>query len=98
MSNRVTHRVPGDWVLLLQGKAHVGVVLEVLVDELAALQHLLGECPFDVHHELEHFVVGAAGEQNLAREELVDDAAHAPHVHRVICTRASYTFQVWKMT
>lgn len=79
------HRALGDRVLLLQREAHVGVVLKVLVRKGRLLEHLLGEGPLDVHHELEHLVVGAPREQDLARVQLVDDAAHAPHVHGMLC-------------
>ena len=85
VSKQVTHRALSHRVLLLQRKAGVGVVLKVLADKGAALEHLLWEGSLDVHHQLEHLVVGAARKKDLACEELVDDTAHTPHVHRVIC-------------
>jgi len=48
-------------------------------------QHLLGERPLDVHHELQHLVVGVAWEQNLAREQLIQHTTHTPHVHGEVC-------------
>jgi hypothetical protein len=43
-------------------------------------EHLLGECPVEVHHQVEHLIVGAPGEQDFSGDELVEDAAEAPHV------------------
>ena len=48
-------------------------------------KHLLREGALVVHHQLEHLVVGAPREQDLAGDELVEDATDAPHVERVAC-------------
>ena len=77
-----------EQVLLLETKLLARVVCKVLEPKLCLLDHLLRKCPLDIHHELEHFVVGATREEDLAGEELVDDAADAPHVQRVVVGEA----------
>ena len=60
----------------------------------ALLEHLLGEGPFDVHHQLEHLVVGLPREQDGPCEQLVDDAPHAPDVQSMICIKPCQGCQV----
>jgi hypothetical protein len=43
----------------------------VLAGELGLSEHLVGESAFDFHHILEHLVVAATREENLASEEFV---------------------------
>ena len=59
------------------------------VCEGALLQHLFWEGTFDIHDQLEHFIVCLAREQDLASEQLVDDTTHTPDVQRVVCTHPS---------
>ena len=62
----------------------VVVVVEVLVSEHAFPDHLVGELALVVHHELEHLIVGLTCEHDLPCVELVDSAAHRPHVTVVV--------------
>lgn len=67
-------------------EAAVGVFeVKVPVCKGAFAQHLLGEGALHVHHQLQHLVVAAAWEKDLARVQLVDDAADAPYVHGRVC-------------
>lgn len=71
-------------VFLFQRKTHVGVALKVFLMESAALDHLLGERPLQIHEAPQHLIVGLTREQDLAGEELIDDTANTPDVHRVV--------------
>lgn len=72
-------------VFLFQRKTHVGVALKVLLMEGAALDHLLGERPLQIHEAPQHLIVGLTREQDLAGEELIDHTANTPNVHGVVC-------------
>ena len=66
------------------------VAVEVLVAEHALAHHLVRDLPLHVHHKLEHLIVGGAREQNLARVEFVDCAAHGEHVARMVVANTYY--------
>ena len=87
---RCVYRTLGEGVSVEERKAHVGIILKVAVCEGALTKHLLGEGALDVHYQLEHLVVGLAVEEDLASEELIDDAANAPDVHGVVCKVISF--------
>ena len=70
----------GNWVVIEKGKAHVLVRLKMLVNKPAPLKPLFGKRPLDVHHQLDHLVIRSTREEELTREELVDDTSDAPHV------------------
>mmetsp|Transcript_1379 Transcript_1379/g.3523 ORF Transcript_1379/g.3523 Transcript_1379/m.3523 type:complete len:368 (+) Transcript_1379:105-1208(+) len=72
-----------EWLSHLKEEGHVDVVVKMLVHEGALLEHLLGEWPLEVHHQFQHLVVRVPSKGDVSREELVDDAPHAPHVHGV---------------
>mmetsp|Transcript_12892 Transcript_12892/g.32559 ORF Transcript_12892/g.32559 Transcript_12892/m.32559 type:complete len:310 (-) Transcript_12892:300-1229(-) len=83
VAHRRAHGLLGDRVRLLKEEGHVDVVVKMLVHEGALLEHLLGEWPLEVHHQFQHLVVRVPSKGDVSREELVDDAPHAPHVHGV---------------
>jgi len=72
----------GDLVHLMVHE--VVVAVKVLVFKHALADHLVGDLPLHVHHELEHLVVRRAREQDLTRVQLVDRAAHGEHVDRMV--------------
>lgn len=59
-------RARGHGVLLPKAEGAADVVLKVLLRERRAAQHLLGKGALGVHHQLQHLVVGAPGEQDAA--------------------------------
>ena len=81
-----TYRALSQRVHLHETETHSRVILKMLQCKLPLLEHLLGEGPLYVHHQLQHLVVGPAREQDSASEELIDDAADAPDIHWMICT------------
>ncbi|GIX66267.1 mediator complex subunit MED10, putative [Babesia caballi] len=66
----------------------VQVLVEVLRGELAGAEHAVGHLALDLHHELEHVVVGAAGEEDVAGGELVDGGRGAPDVDLAVVAEA----------
>ena len=56
--------------------------MSVLEHSLAG--HLVGHLPLQLHHHLEHLVVGFAGKQDLSSVELIDGTAHRPHVKTIV--------------
>ena len=64
------------------------VLVKVLAGELAAPDHLVRELATDLLEQPEHLVVGLAGEEDLARVELVERAPDRPHVDRVVVRNA----------
>mmetsp|Transcript_30404 Transcript_30404/g.61229 ORF Transcript_30404/g.61229 Transcript_30404/m.61229 type:complete len:337 (-) Transcript_30404:753-1763(-) len=80
----VDHLLLGDHVLGQVLEEHVALLLlKVLVEELRLAQHLLRRHPLEIQELLEHVVVAAAGEHELARVELVEAHADRPQVHGV---------------
>jgi len=62
---------------------HIGLLLlEMLVEKRALLEQLLRWHPLVVHELLEHLVVVAPGEHELAGVELEETHAHRPQIHR----------------
>lgn len=88
MAAREPHRAFGERVDLHLAEAHVWIVLKMLDGELALLQHLLGEWPLGIHHQLQHLIVRAPRKQDAASEELKNHTANAPDIQRMICAHA----------
>ena len=76
-----------DGILLLQREAHVGIALKMLLMEGSTFHHLLGKWALQVHEVAQHLIVGLAWKEDLAGEELIYHAAHAPDIHGMICNK-----------
>mmetsp|Transcript_14369 Transcript_14369/g.43393 ORF Transcript_14369/g.43393 Transcript_14369/m.43393 type:complete len:302 (+) Transcript_14369:1525-2430(+) len=88
IADQATNNAFGQRVFFEEFEAHGRVVIEVLARECPLAQHLLWKRALDVHHDLQHLVVGAARKEDLAGEKLVQDTSHAPHVHRIVVGQA----------
>lgn len=71
-----------DLVHLVVLEVVVGV--KMLVFEHSLADHLVGHLALQVHHVLEHLVVGLAGEEDATSVQLVDGAGYRPQVYRVV--------------
>lgn len=47
-------------------------------------RYLVGHLALEVHSQFDHVVVRRSGKENLARVQLVQSAAHRPHVDAVV--------------
>lgn len=56
-------------------------LVKVLIFEHALACHLVRHLPLQLHHQLQHLIIGLPRKQNLARVKLVDCAPHRPHVN-----------------
>ena len=56
----------------------------MVVLEKTLLDHLVGHLALQVHHQLQHVIVGLAGEEDLAGVELVDGAGRAPEIDGIV--------------
>ena len=63
-------------------------LVEVVAPELGLLDHLRVKASLALHHEQQHLVVRASGEEDLARVELVERAPDGPDVYRRIVRMA----------
>lgn len=80
-ARRTTH-LTRNLVLVHADEIHS--LIEMHLPKLRFLDHSMIELALEVHHEMQHLVVGSTGEENLAGVELVERAADGPHVDGVI--------------
>ena len=57
-------------------------IIEVHIAELRFLDHFAVETTFQLHHQKQHLVVGAAWKKNFACVEFIECAAHGPDIQR----------------
>ena len=46
--------------------------------------HLVGHLALQLHHHLEHLVIGLSREEDLPSIELIDGTPHRPHVKTIV--------------
>ena len=46
--------------------------------------HAMRHLPLELHHQLEHLVVGLPGKEDLPRVQLKHSAGHRPHVQGIV--------------
>ena len=63
--------------------------VKVLVLEHALPNHLVGHFPFQIHHVLQHVIVGLASKQDASCVQFVDGAAYRPQVDGVVVSHAN---------
>jgi hypothetical protein len=80
-----TH-LSGNLVRFNADKVHS--VVKVHGPELSFLDHSVVEFALEIHHQVEHVVVGLSWEKDLPSVELVQRAADRPHVKRIIIGQA----------
>ena len=62
--------------------------VEMLLAEHALPNQFVGHLAFHIHHQFQHFVVGFAGEHDLARIEFEQRNAHRPQIDGVVVAHA----------
>ena len=65
------------------------VAVKMLIPKHTLSDDFVGEFPLEIHHELEHLVVGLAGKQDLPCVELEDRSSHGPQVYPMVITHTN---------
>jgi len=68
----------------------VVVCIEVKLAERSLTDESVRQLSFEVHHQLEHFIVGLAGEHNTAGVEFIDSDSGRPQVYTVVVAHPEY--------